>query len=289
MAPIENDDFFVPGLVKNHLETANDHLLYFLKNQKFLPWNELDHELSKSEKIALLVGLATELASLQGSRALFRKRDDSSDALVSFWLSQVISDGKLLAIKNPHKKFEGISEEDLSNIAKLSTDIKSTQSIQDILLEKFGIVLIIKPAYKSIKLDGVSLKLQDGTPLIGLSLRYSRLDYFWFTLLHELSHVALHYTDMTQPIIDDLDEDLATDIEIEANRLAADSIIPRHIFTKSSAIRSLSDKDLIILAEKAGVHPILAAGLLRNKTKNYRAYAKLVNSIDTREIFGIKK
>jgi hypothetical protein len=29
----------------------------------------------------------------------------------------------------------------------------------------------------------------DGTPVIGLTLRYDRLDNFWFCLLHELAHV----------------------------------------------------------------------------------------------------
>ena len=28
--------------------------------------------------------------------------------------------------------------------------------------------------------------------MIGLTLRYDRIDNFWFTLLHELAHVGLH-------------------------------------------------------------------------------------------------
>ena len=31
-----------------------------------------------------------------------------------------------------------------------------------------------------------------GCPVIGLTLRYDRLDNFWFVLLHELGHVFLH-------------------------------------------------------------------------------------------------
>ena len=29
-------------------------------------------------------------------------------------------------------------------------------------------------------------------PVIGLTLRYDRIDHFWFCLLHELAHVGRH-------------------------------------------------------------------------------------------------
>ena len=41
-------------------------------------------------------------------------------------------------------------------------------------------------------LDGAALKSHEGRPVIGLTLRYDRIDNFWFTLLHELAHVGLH-------------------------------------------------------------------------------------------------
>ena len=41
-------------------------------------------------------------------------------------------------------------------------------------------------------LDGAALQLADGTPVIGLTLRYDRLDNFWFCLLHELAHIGRH-------------------------------------------------------------------------------------------------
>ena len=41
-------------------------------------------------------------------------------------------------------------------------------------------------------LDGAALRLPDSNPVIGLTLRYDRIDNFWYTLLHELAHVGLH-------------------------------------------------------------------------------------------------
>ena len=43
------------------------------------------------------------------------------------------------------------------------------------------------------------------TPVIGLTLRYDRLDNFRFCLLHELGHVAKHLSASDRIIIDDLD------------------------------------------------------------------------------------
>ena len=36
------------------------------------------------------------------------------------------------------------------------------------------------------------LRRYNGAPVAALTLRYDRLDNFWFTLLHELAHIALH-------------------------------------------------------------------------------------------------
>ncbi|NJL20730.1 MAG: hypothetical protein HC895_07860 [Leptolyngbyaceae cyanobacterium SM1_3_5] len=40
-------------------------------------------------------------------------------------------------------------------------------------------------------LDGAALLLPDGTPVVALTLRYDRIDNFWFVLLHELGHILL--------------------------------------------------------------------------------------------------
>ena len=42
-------------------------------------------------------------------------------------------------------------------------------------------------------------------PVIGLTLRYDRLDNFWFCLLHELAHIGRHMdNDKGNDFVDDL-------------------------------------------------------------------------------------
>ena len=46
------------------------------------------------------------------------------------------------------------------------------------------------PLFTTLLLAIAALKLGDGTPVIALTLRYDRIDNFWFCLLHELAHVG---------------------------------------------------------------------------------------------------
>ncbi len=46
-----------------------------------------------------------------------------------------------------------------------------------------------------------------------MSLRYDRVDNFWFTLIHELSHIAKHYKEQNSIIVDDLDSNIHQNCE----------------------------------------------------------------------------
>ena len=55
-----------------------------------------------------------------------------------------------------------------------------------------GIPLVVEPHLPQTYLDGAAFLLPAGRPVIGLTLRYDRLDNFWFVLFHELAHVVKH-------------------------------------------------------------------------------------------------
>jgi len=38
-------------------------------------------------------------------------------------------------------------------------------------------------------IDGAAFWLDAKSPVVAMSLRYDRIDYFWFTLMHELAHI----------------------------------------------------------------------------------------------------
>jgi HTH-type transcriptional regulator / antitoxin HigA len=57
-------------------------------------------------------------------------------------------------------------------------------------LAKHGVHLVCLEHLPRTYLDSAALQLPDSTPVVGLRLRYDRLDNFWFCLPHELAHIG---------------------------------------------------------------------------------------------------
>ncbi len=72
--------------------------------------------------------------------------------------------------------------------------------------------------------DGAAIMCAD--PVIALSLRHDRLDSFWFCLMHELAHLALHKGAGLRAFYDDLDVVYVRDEESAADDAASEALIP---------------------------------------------------------------
>jgi Predicted transcription regulator containing HTH domain len=152
-------------------------------------------------------------------------------------------------------------------------------------LEKHGIAVIIEPALKGTLLDGAALKDVDGTPIIGLTIRFDRLDSFWFTLLHELAHIWKHVS-TNDAFFDDFKVASCNQYEAEANRIAQDSFIPRSIWKRSDAYLKPTKENIDMLARQLKIHPAIIAGRVR-KEKGYDQLVDFVGQGDVRKIFEI--
>src|SRR6202030_2569041 len=115
----------------------------------------------------------------------------------------------LLAIASETKlpsvyKSGTVTQDFLRQVAKLSWSGNGPLLAKE-FLEKHGIHLIILEHLPKTHLDGAALQLADGTPVIGLTLRYDRIDNFWFCLLHELAHIGRHmHGKRDEAFVDDL-------------------------------------------------------------------------------------
>lgn len=58
------------------------------------------------------------------------------------------------------------------------------------ILSDAGVRFVIVQPLPGTKIDGACIWLDDTTPVIAMSVRFDRIDNFWFTLLHELGHCA---------------------------------------------------------------------------------------------------
>ncbi len=179
-----------------------------------------------------------------------------------------------------------LNEEFLSYIARLSWAESGPRLAKEFLGKK-GIALIVLPALPRTRLDGAAMLGDDGAPIVGLTIRHDRLDNFWFTLLHELAHVWKHIPDIKTAITDenledDHDDD---DKEIEANRLARDSFIPRSQWKRSQAFLRPSTESVRELADKLHISYAVVAGRLRHEKVGYGVLGKLVGYHQVRRWF----
>ena len=180
----------------------------------------------------------------------------------------------------------------LQSIARLSRFEDGPLRARDELMA-MGIGFQVLPHLRKTYLDGAAISLPDGRPVIGLTLRHDRIDNFWFTLLHELAHVGLHFSDCSESalFVDDFDirkgEGTSQDRkEKEADAWAQTSLIPKHILEEIAAKDwSIGVSDLYYLSGKAEVHPAIIAGRVRYERGNYHLLSQHVGKGEVRKQF----
>ena len=199
------------------------------------------------------------------------------------WQCRVIALAKKRSIENKYKQ-KTITEEWLINLAHLScVDDWKKRVIE--YLQDAGIRLVIEFHLSNTYLDGAAFLLSDGSPVIGMTLRYDRLDNFWFVLFHELIHIIkhLHKGDI-ESIFDDLDAK-AEDIEQEADEQAGEILVPEDRW-KTALVRYLRSKDSILaFANELGIHQAIVAGKIRREANNYMILTDMVGQGEVRKLF----
>ena len=174
----------------------------------------------------------------------------------------------------------------LNQVAKLSPAIDGPRQAVDFLAEQ-GIAVEIVPHLPRTHLDGAAMKSVGGRPVVGLTLRYDRIDNFWWVLMHELAHVVLHLSEANEAFVDDLQLTAASDVEKEADEFAYNCLIPEDIWCDSGILENPSPMAVIGLAQRAGVHPAIVAGRARHESENYRLLSQFVGTGEVRPMFQV--
>lgn len=217
-------------------------------------------------------------------RAVHRRTSTDSDryALLA-WTAQLLKLARSHDL--PGFKTGSVNEEFVRAVVHLSPHFDGPLRAQE-LLSKHGIPLVVLSQLPGMKLDGVATLSGDGRPVIGMTLRYDRLDNFWFTLLHELAHVSLHLSEETPTFVDDLDMPSERDPrEREADEMAREVSVPRSILRRDFAYQRKDVESVMLLARKLGVHPSIVAGRVRRESNNYRILNQLVGHRQVRNLF----
>ncbi|MFA6897074.1 MAG: ImmA/IrrE family metallo-endopeptidase [Patescibacteria group bacterium] len=209
-------------------------------------------------------------------------------ALVA-WSNRVMQKAKQVKITKKYK--EGtIDLNFMQEFIKLSSKEDGVLLAQK-HLKDVGIILVVEPHFQKTYLDGAAILVNKVNPIIGLTLRYDRLDNFWFTLMHELSHISLHYNQDVSLYYDELDNNQVgiDEKEKEADALAEESILPKAKWEVSPARLIPSSMAANSLAKELDVHVAVIAGQIRHKGNKYIYLNKVINGAKVRDNFTNEK
>lgn len=246
--------------------------------------------------------LITGLMERAGGRAfaaapLYRKSDSrrvnarADDYALRAWCWQVMAQA---GEKQSDEKFHpgAVTPQLLRQVARLSVwedgPVRATH-----LLAQHGVRVEYVQHLPRTYLDGAALSLREGRPVIGLTLRYDRIDNFWFTMMHELAHVVLHMGNSTEEtgFLDDHSlrrvRPVGSDTtEQEADRLAQDALIPLGIWGDGDIVEDPSPMTVLSMASVAQVHPAIIAGRIRFESGNYRLLSQFVGTGEVKRHFA---
>lgn len=135
-----------------------------------------------------------------------------------------------------------------------------------------GVAVVWVPELKNTGISGCARWLTDSKALIGMTLRYKTDDQIWFTFFHEVGHILLHRKEYGF-ILDNADEDLADRVvdpemqgaEEEANRFAADTLIPPSELSPFLKQADFSNEAVHSFADRLGIGPGIVVGRLQRE------------------------
>lgn len=166
-------------------------------------------------------------------------------------------------------------------IQKLNSLRVSAEAIAKVprILMEAGIRFVIVEALPGSKIDGVCFWLDEQKPVIGMTLRFDRIDNFWFVLRHECEHVRLGHG-RTEVMLDvDMEGQRSVQKEeVEANTAAAEFCVPQKMLHAFIARKApfYHEHDILGFAKTIGVHPGLVAGQLRRHMGRYDLFGNHV-------------
>lgn len=250
--------------------------------------------LKKHSKLELLKDFFSSISAQPQMAMMLRKSNYRSSPLTDkraliAWSNRVIQKAKKIKVTKKYKD-GSIDLNFMQEFVKLSSQENGVILAQK-HLKDIGIILVIEPHFSKTYLDGAAILINKENPVIGLTLRHDRLDNFWFTLMHELAHISLHYNQDISLFYDELETASSglDEKEQEADELAEESLLPKAKWEVSPARLIPSSMAANSLAKELGVHVAIIAGQIRHKGNKYIYLNKIISEAKVRSYFADEK
>lgn len=249
-------------------------------------WVKLEHGVSPIQSV---MSYFSSAAGPQFATALHRKKfhgeNRPNEHSLLAWQARVLEKSRKEFDSGVVQEF---SYEDswLKELVEISREDDAPLIAKQVLASK-GIILVIEEHLQGTYLDGAAMLLETGNPVIGLTLRYDRLDNFWFVLFHEIAHVYLHlFESLNMDFFDEEGGGEADVIEQEADNYALENLLPNSKWDLCLSRFNLNGDAVLTDAENYNVHPSIIAGRIRKEQNNYTIFNELMGQGAVRRCFG---
>ncbi|MEZ6113070.1 MAG: ImmA/IrrE family metallo-endopeptidase [Pirellulaceae bacterium] len=215
------------------------------------------------------------------NRKIVRCGSKLDDAALTAWQIRVMS----IAAQETLPMYQSgtVTSDFLNQVVKLSYFDDGPKLAAE-FLRKSGIHMIVERHLPKTFLDGAAIRTNESSRIVALTLRHDRLDNFWFVLLHELSHIALHIdTGQCEAVVDDLDNSSDDLIEREADEMAREALIPEHAWKAANMAAKPTVDQVLTFAKQQRIHPAIVAGRIRFERNDFKIYSNLLGNGSVRK------
>ena len=231
-------------------------------------WIESGGDLAAIERGLLRLFEIDDINQEPSLQAMMRKAAPNEDLTLAqrAWCFRVRQVARSLIVAEYREDRLADCGKELRKAAAYSQETEKVPKI----LAKYGIRLVIVEPLSGGKIDGIATWINDQSPVIGLSMRMDRVDSFWFTLCHELSHIR--HRDAVSVDADIADPGsisliVRPPIEQRANEESANMLISKE--EMSSFIKRVgplySKERINQLANRLKIHPGVIVGQLHHR------------------------
>lgn len=272
----ENPEF--RGLDAIIADVSKEDIKKILRHGRTRGW--FSEEMNEAQLRQYIAENRIEFGSPSLLRTGLNVSDHSEDVLLHAWRARLAARARA-EISKELPGFDPLDIGWLPDLVRLTVhDDGPKRAIR--MLAEHGIIVIVEAQIPGLAIDGAAF-LEQGTPVIGLTIRKDTLDNFWFTLLHELAHVILHYRTGLSTGFYDQDEAVSSDEqEAEADKFAGNLLIPGERWARSTARIANSPEVIEKFAKDLGIHSAIVFGRIRKERNNYTIFANKIGGNSVR-------
>jgi HTH-type transcriptional regulator/antitoxin HigA len=197
------------------------------------------------------------------------------------WLARARQLARALTVQRFAKGRLDTACDELRRLLPTTPELRHVSKI----LAEAGIRFVVVEGLPGSRIDGAAFWLDAHSPVVAMTIRYDRLDSFWFTLMHELAHVKNgDGASLDENLVGDDSE--ATDTKAESERKADEFsgnflVADREFNSFVARVGPLYSRLKIAgFANRLQIHPGIVVGRLQ-KTKRipYSHHRELLEKV----------